>query len=157
MVVPGIGWGFDGEGIDSEIAFEMAAVSFPRRTSNTRNVRTESSIETAFPAAMPEGTLWETSGEPVDVSLGSMTEVLVTLGDRGASRGASTGVSCVLEVVAEKGPVLEVAVAGDSVSEPLSRAGLSLRSRFRTRALLERLCTGLSAISASMPGEVGQV
>lgn len=139
MVVPGMGCGLDGDGIDSDIAFEMAAVSLPRRTSNTRNVRTESSIETPFPGAMPEGTLWETSGEPAEMSLGSMVEVRVTLGDRGASRGPSMGVSCVVEVVAEKGPVVEVAVAGDSVSEPLSRAGLSLRSRFRTRALLERL------------------
>lgn len=46
------------------------------------------------------------------------------------------------EAVVEKGPVVEVVVlTGDSVSEPLSLdlGRLSLRSRLRTRELLERL------------------
>lgn len=53
-----------------------------------------------------------------------------------------------VDVVAENGPAEEVVVfTGDSVSEPLSRGGLSLRNRFSTRALLERLWAGLSDMS----------
>lgn len=66
-------------------------------------------------------------------------------GVKGAIRGASEAAAWVDEVVfEEKGPVVDVVVLGDSVSEPLSRAGLSLRNRFSTRELLERLCEGLS-------------
>lgn len=64
------------------------------------------------------------------------------VGDRGARRGTSMGDRWVEEAVVEKGPVVEVVVlTGDSVSEPLSLdlGRLSLRSRLRTRELLERL------------------
>ena len=62
--------------------------------------------------------------------------------DKGARRGTSTGDRWDEEAAAEKGPVVEVVVlTGDSVSEPLSLflGRLSLRSRLRTRELLDRL------------------
>ena len=67
--------------------------------------------------------------------------------DKGANRGPSAGERCdaLAEAEAEKGPVVEVVVlTGDSVSEPLSLGRLSLRNRFSTRELLERLWEDLS-------------
>lgn len=72
----------------------------------------------------------------------------MAVGESGLSRGPSTGVvNWDVEVVAEKGPVVEVVVlTGDSVSELVSRGRLSLRNRLRTRELLERLWVGLSVM-----------
>ena len=53
------------------MAFDIAAESLPRRTSKTRKVRTESSIEAPEAGAMPEGTLWADSGL-VEIGDGSM-------------------------------------------------------------------------------------
>ena len=53
-----MGCGLEEEGMDSLMALEIAAVSLPRRTSKTRKVRTESSIEAPWPDEMPDGTGW---------------------------------------------------------------------------------------------------
>lgn len=84
--------------------------------------------------------------ESSDVSMVNC-DVLVVVVDKGASRGPSVGDRCdaLAEAEAEKGPVVEVVVlTGDSVSEPLSLGRLSLRSKLRTRELLERLWEDLS-------------
>lgn len=63
--------------------------------------------------------------------------------ERGASRGPSRGDRWEDEVVADKGPAV---LMGEPDSEPLSLGRLSLRRRFRTRELFDRLWVGLSAM-----------
>lgn len=83
-------------------------------------------------------------------------EVRVVVGDKGLSLGPSACINWDVEVVAEKGPVVDVVVVtGDSVSEPVSLGRLSLRNRLRTLELLERLWAGLSAMSAMNGSEPG--
>lgn len=53
------------------MAFDIAAGSLPRRTSKTRKVRTESSIEAPDAGTMAEGALWTESGL-VEIGEGSM-------------------------------------------------------------------------------------
>jgi hypothetical protein len=72
--------------------------------------------------------------------------VRVIDGERGLSL-ESTGVKGDVD---EKGPVVDVVVVtGDSVSELVSFGRLSLRRRLSTRALLDRLWGGLSAMLAA--------
>ena len=152
-MVPGIGWGFAEDGTDSEIAFETATVSLFLRTSKTRNVLTESSMDAPFVEATPDGTLSAASGGPAGDSGVSIFfwEVRVVVGERGFSR-FSVGVRGT-RALGVKGPVVEIVVlTGESGSEPLSRGKLSLRNKLMTRELLDRLWVSLSAIISAIEG-----